>query len=230
MSLAMLRTVFADFRSFVAAPRLITPSHDGWSRWAIMVGIYLAGLIVLSPLLALWGHAFNLSAAEAFKGFSPPILAVIVVLAAPTAEEVVFRGWLTGRPRALWLLAMAAIATALLGAVTMHWHDQVCSLGVVAVALVAPVGWWLLRRRADPPRWFVRGFGGWFYAAVAVFGLLHMSNYHTLSWVVLPMVSPQIWGGLVLGYLRMRNGLGASILAHAIGNAAALATALLVGG
>jgi membrane protease YdiL (CAAX protease family) len=227
----MLRTVLADFRAFIAAPRLITPSpmRGGWSQWGIMVGTYLAGLIVLSPLLALWGRTFHLSAAAAFSGFSPPVLAAVVVLVAPPAEEVLFRGWLTGRPRALWLLATAVIGTALLATAMRYGGDTVVSLAMVAIVLAALAGWLWLRRRSDPPAWFARSFGGWFYASVLMFGLLHMMNYHALSWTLLPMVLPQLWAGLVFAYLRMRHGLWASSLAHAIGNAALLAAALLSG-
>ena len=85
----------------------------------------------------------------------------------------------------------------------------------------------MLRRRTDPPRWFARHFGVWFALSVVVFGLLHLSNYPRLSWALVPMVLPQVWAGLVFGYLRLRHGLVASIMAHAVGNAAALAAALL---
>jgi membrane protease YdiL (CAAX protease family) len=227
----MLRTVLADFWAWLAAPRLIAPSplRDGWPRWAIMVGTYLAGLIVIGTLLTAWQRALHLPGPEAFHGFAAPVLAASVVLAAPVGEEVLFRGWLTGRPRALWLLAMALVVAALLGAVTVHWHDQLASLGVIATVLAALVGWFVLRRRIEPPHWFARRFGVWFYMSVAVFGLLHLSNYPRLSWALVPMISPQVWAGLVFGYLRMRHGLWAAILAHGAGNAAALATALLAG-
>ena len=224
----MLRDQLADFRVYLAAPRLIAPVplRQGW---VIMVGLYLGGLIVIGAFLALWQHAFHLPSAEAFHGFSPAMLAPIVIVAAPVGEEVAFRGWLTGRPRGLWLLAMALLAAVLLVAVTLHWHDQAASLGVIATALAALVGWLVLRKRTNPPRWFARRFAVWFYVSVAVFALLHMSNYPQLSWALVPMVAPQAWAGLVLGYLRMRHGLLASILAHAIGNAAALAVALGLG-
>jgi len=225
----MIRTVLADFRSWLAAPRLITPLplRDGWRPWAIMVGTYLVGLVVLGSLLLVWQRALHLPAPEAFHRFSGLALAAAVVLAAPLGEEVLFRGWLTGRPRALWLLAMALVGIALLGAVSLHWHDQAAALGFVGTALAAVIGWLALRRRADPPRWFARGFGVWFYLSVAVFGLSHMANYPRLSWALVPMVCPQVWAGLVFGYLRMRQGLWAAILAHATGNAVALAIALL---
>ena len=222
----MLRDQLADFRAYLAFPRLTAqvPMRQGW---AIMVGLYLAGLVVIGAFLALWHRAFHLPSAEAFHGFSPALLAPIVIIGAPLAEEVVFRGWLTGRPRALWLLAMALVGGGLLVAVTQHWHDQVASLGVIATALAALAGWLVWRRRIAPPRWFARRFAVWFYLAVVVFGLMHLSNYPRLSWTLVPMVAPQLWAGLVFGYLRMRHGLPASILAHAVGNAAALAVALL---
>lgn len=227
----MIRTVFTDFRTYLAAPRLIAPAplHDGRMRWAIMVGTYLAGLVVLGAMLLGWQRALHLPAPEAFRGFSAPMLAAAVVLAAPIGEEVAFRGWLTGRPRALWLLAMALVGGALLVAVSAHWHDQAAALGFVGTVLAALIGWLVLRRRAGPPRWFARHFGLWFYLSVAVFGLSHLANYPRLSWALVPMVLPQIWAGLVFGYLRMRHGLIASILAHATGNAVALTFALLSG-
>lgn len=227
----MLREQLADFFDFLRRPRLCVPAplRDGWRRWAIMLGTYLAGLVFIGAGLTIWQRTFHLPAPEAFKGFAAPVLAAIVVLAAPLGEETLFRGWLTGRPRALWLLAMALVAAALLGAVAVHWHDLAASIGVILIAIVTPIGWFLLRRRFDAPQWFARRFGAWFYLSVAVFGLMHLTNYPRWSWALVPMVLPQVWAGLVFGYLRMRNGLWAGILAHAAGNAAALATALLAG-
>jgi len=227
----MIRSVLDDFRAWLAAPHLIapTPLRRGWRTWATMVGLYLTGLVVIGAVLIVWQRALNVPAPEAFRGYSGLALAAAVIVAAPIGEESLFRGWLTGRPRALWLLAMAVLAGLLLIAVSLHWHDQAASLGFVATALAALVGWLVLGRRADPPRWFVRGYAVWFYLSVAVFGLAHMANYPRLSWMLLPMVMPQLWAGLVFGYLRMRHGLVASILAHACGNAAALAVALLAG-
>ena len=228
----MFRASITWFGAYLAHPRLITPAplRQGWREWAVLVALYLAGLAIIGALLALWQSVFHLPRAEAFKGFSPAVLALAVVLAAPVGEEVLFRGWLTGRPRALWLLAMALLAAGLLTAVSLHWHDEAASLGVLATGLAALIGWLALRRRTTPLRWFASGFAVWFYLSVAVFALLHLSNYPHVSWALVPMVLPQAWAGLVFGFVRMRHGLWAAILAHATGNAAALATALLAAG
>jgi membrane protease YdiL (CAAX protease family) len=223
---SMIRTVLADFRSYLAAPRLIAPRRIDWRTWAVMTGCYLIGLVVIGAFLVVWQRAMHVPPPDSFARYPLPALILAVALVAPIGEEALFRGWLTGRPRALWLLAMALPAVLLLVAVSLHWHDRIAALGIVGLAIAALGGWIALRCRTKPPRWFARSFAVWFTLSVLVFGLAHMSNYPRLSWALVPMVLPQIWAGLVFGYLRMRHGLIASMLAHACGNALALILAI----
>ena len=229
MAQAMLRHSLADFFRFLRAPQICAPAplRNGRGRWAFMTGLYLAGLAMIGIGVTVWQRMFHLPAPEAFAGYSARMLVVISLLIAPPCEEALFRGWLTGRPRALWLLVLALIAGLLLVAVTVHWHEMAAGFGFLAVVIAAPVGWYRLRRM-DTPAWFARWFGAWFYLSAIVFGLMHLSNYPRLSWALVPMVLPQVWAALVFGYLRMRNGLWAGVLAHGMGNAAALALALMV--
>ena len=224
----MIRTTLADFTDFLRRPRLL--AYQGFSVRTLvpMAGLYLAGLALIGALLAMWQRMMHLPAPEAFGKFPPMLLVPIVVIAAPIAEECVFRGWLTGRPRALWLLGCALVAGALLVGVSLKWHDQICAIGVLGVAVAAAAGWFVLRRRTDPPVWFARGFGMWFALSVLGFALAHLSNYPRISPALVPMVLPQLWAGLVFAHVRLRHGLAGSMLVHAIGNATALAIALLV--
>jgi membrane protease YdiL (CAAX protease family) len=196
----------------------------------VMVGTYLAGLALIGAALGVWQRVMHLPTPEAFHGYSGSVLAVLVVMVAPIGEEILFRGWLTGRTRALWLLAMAVVAAAMLALVAHHRFEVAASLAFGAAWLAGAIGWFVLRAAAEPPRWFVRWFAWWLRGSVLVFALAHLSNYPQASLALLPMVLPQLWAGLVFAYLRMRFGLGAGILAHAIGNATALALALLAGG
>ncbi len=247
MSGAMVKTVLDDFLGYLAAPRLIVPqglrgeglrgggllgrggAGNGWSCWAAMTGLYLAGLLLLGAGLAVWQHALHLPGPDAFRAFPDKALVPLVILAAPLGEEAFFRGWLTGRPRALWLFGTALAASLLLGLVMRHIHEQIASLAFLGALVVGGAGWFVLRRRIAVPAWFAGGFPVWFYLSAVGFGLVHLSNYPTLSWALVPMILPQLWAGLVFGYLRMRLGLPASMLAHMTGNAAALAAALLGG-
>jgi hypothetical protein len=150
----------------------------------------------------------------------------LVTLAAPVIEECLFRGWLSGRPRALWLIAAAIVfGTAIVGL----RPEGPLLLTLVGGALVAlPVGWFVLRKRATPA-WFEARFAWFLYASVALFAVVHLLNYPNASAVYLPMILPQLWAGLTLAWVRTRVALPASMLVHGVSNAAALALALAMG-
>jgi membrane protease YdiL (CAAX protease family) len=67
-----------------------------------------------------------------------------------------------------------------------------------------------------------------FYLGAALFALPHALNYPEVSWLTLPLVLPQAWAGLTLGYLRQKIGLSAAILAHATSNGLMLGVAMLM--
>lgn len=216
------------FAAFLARPQPCRPAglSTPESRIALgwMIALYLAGLGVVGVAIAVWARALHVPPPAAFGAVSRGWLAPLVVLAAPLGEEALFRGWLTGRPRALWLLAMGLVAAVLLTLVALHWRETVASLALVALPLVAAAGWFALRRRPVPVVW-ARLFPGVFYAQAVVFALVHLSNYPRFTWALVPMVLPQLWAGLVFGTVRMRLGLPAAMLAHATGNAVALGVA-----
>lgn len=195
-----------------------------WRVLAAMLALHLAVMALLMPMLTLWQRAWGLSGPDAFGNVSKAWLPLLVVLVAPVLEETIFRGWLTGRPRALWLVAVLVTASAGIMAVQPDPYPTVAWF--FAGLLAAPIGWFALRRRATPKLWRGRWFAAPFYAGAALFGVLHLMNYPHPGLLVLPMVLPQLWAAFTLGYIRLRIGLPASILAHATSNALALGVAL----
>jgi membrane protease YdiL (CAAX protease family) len=227
-----MMTLLRDFAAYIGRPRLITPSGLGapgaWRAVLALLGFHLLVLLVLlSPVLGLWQAAMGLPAPEAFGAVSKVWLVPLVVVIAPLGEEFMFRGWLTGRVRALWLLGCALVAGVLLAMVNYHVAEIPASLGVVAMGLIAPGGWWWLRRRGVAA-WFEAAFPALVWLSIVIFGLSHLSNYPRFSWALLPMVLPQVWTGIVLSFARMRFGLIAAMLIHAAANATAISLALLV--
>jgi len=229
-----MTALLRDFATYLARPRLITPSGLGapgaWRAVQVLLGFHLVVLlVVLSPLLGLWQSAMDLPAPEAFGAVSKVWLVPLVVVIAPLGEEIVFRGWLTGRVRVLWLLGCALVAGVLLALVNYHVAEVPASFGVLAMGLIAPGGWWWLRRRGVPG-WFDAAFPALMVLSIVIFGFSHLSNYPRFSLALVPMVLPQIWTGIVLSYARMRIGLVASMLIHAAANGTAISLALLAGG
>jgi hypothetical protein len=128
--------------------------------------------------------------------------------------------------RSLWLVLCGFLAAGFLAMVSLHLHEVPASFAVIGMGIVAPAGWWCLRRRGVLPG-FERAFPVLVWLSIVVFGLSHLSNYPKFSWALLPMVLPQLWAGMTLSYTRMRIGIIGSMLIHAAANGISLSLALL---
>lgn len=226
-----MKALFQDFTAWLARPRLLVPGglREPSARQTLLriLALHVAVLLlVLLPLLGLWQKAMGLPSPDAFEQVSKAMLVPFVVLLAPVAEEVAFRGWLTGRVRAVWLVGCGFVAAVFLAMVNFHVYEVPASFAVLGMGIVAPAGWWWLRNRGVVPG-FERAFPVLVWLSIAVFALSHLSNYPRLSWALLPMVLPQLWAGMTLSYTRMRIGLLGSMLVHAAANAISVSLALL---
>ena len=221
------------FAAFLRRPRLLEPSGlrapGAWRELRVMIVLHVAVLIgLLGPLIGFWQMRFGLPAPDAFGKISPTLLVPGAVLIAPLLEEIAFRGWLTGRARALWLLACALGGLGLLYAHARGLPPLWVAGGLAALLIATAAGWLALRKRGAPA-WFAALFPAIFYLSAAAFSLVHIANYPHFSALALPLILPQLWGGLVCGFLRMRIGLPASFIAHAAANSVALTLAMLAG-
>ena len=124
------------------------------------------------------------------------------------------------------LVALVAIGALVLGQAANQ--PVATGLTLLALLIAAPIGWVRLRRQATP-RWFAVAFPSIFYAVVALFAVVHFVNYPSASLLGLPLLLPQLWGALVLGYIRQRIGLIGAIIDHAVANAVVLAIAMMGG-
>jgi len=229
----MIRAILTDFVTFLRNPRPIQATglnaEGAISRWLVLsvLQIVVLGLVVM-PLIMTWQKTFSLPSPNAFDGLSPLALWGGAVLLAPVLEELFFRGWMSGRPVALWLTLIVIMGLALFAAFgrSVPWAAGVV---VLATVIAAGVAWFRTRRRTQVPEAFTRAFPVLFYLVTALFALMHVFNYPQISAVVLPMVLPQFWSGLMLGYIRVRLGLLAAILAHVASNAVMLTAALVTG-
>jgi membrane protease YdiL (CAAX protease family) len=159
-------------------------------------------------------------------------LAFLVI--APLLEELVFRGWLTGRVAGLRFAAcgFAAMGLMLAGVALVPDHGRLLAWAGTGVALAGLVHWSLTRERGHartvPPA-FIRYFGGIVWAQALLFGAIHLGNYADLTNPLgLAVVLPQVLGGLLLAFIRTRAGLAAGMAYHAGYNALVLAGGYLL--
>lgn len=226
-------TILRELAAFLKRPRVLEPwglhRRETWAPLAVILALHVAVLmLVILPLIAQWQSRFTLPLPDAFGKLPGGWLLPITMLVAPVLEEMIFRGWQTGRPRALWLLACFAAFVALLpGAKSIA---PFVLLGLLLALAVAALGGWLwLRRRAEPPRLYLAAYPAIFWAAALLFAAIHLMNYPTTTAMSLPMVLPQFWAAMMLGFTRQRLGLPAAILQHAAANAATMALVMAGG-
>lgn len=222
---------FVAWPTFAAQP--LAPARERALVLLAVAVVHLTlGLVVLAPLWLASRSAGILPSPD----ISPDRLAVSPIaflVIAPLLEELLFRGWLTGRVAALRFAAcgFAAMALMLAGLSLVPDHARVLAWAGAAVALAGLVRWGLTRQRErEVLPAFIRHFGWIVWGQALLFGLIHLGNYAApASPLGLAVVLPQVLGGLLLAYIRTRSGLAAGIAYHAGYNALVLAAAFMLG-
>ena len=151
-----------------------------------------------------------------------PALIAFIVVGAPLGEELVFRGWLSGRPGHVGATLVLLAAGLLAGAALLSLPGPRGALALVALLVlgVAAAVALLWRKRGRPPMgWFARHFR-WFYLLSALaFASIHLTNFtEGNAALLLPLTLPQLLLGLILGYARVSFGLWSSMLMHGLHN------------
>ena len=172
---------------------------------AVAAGVYL-------PETSLAGIEFTL------------LVILGVVVAAPVFEELFFRGWLSGRPGPVIALFSFLIGAAGFG--LLHVSYPLIGVGLGVIGIGAGIAALLALRGLPPFDWFRSYFPFFFWLATLSFALVHLGNFDEGSLaILLPLVLPQFILGTMVGYVRVRIGLWAAIVLHALHNATALALA-----
>lgn len=224
-----------------------------WRRWAGFVRRptlpdradlgFAAGIKAVLPLygldLAIMAVLFGALGAAVALGFQmpehmlgefalTPLLVIGIVAGAPIGEEIVFRGWLSGRPGHVLGAATLVGAIALFmagGRNAATAGAELWSFGALGALALAALVVFLLRGR-PAMRWFQRHFAWFFWASALLFAAVHLTNFAAAGPALLPLVLPQFALALLLGYVRVTRGLWSSILLHMLHNATFIALVL----
>lgn len=202
---------------------------------------FLAGI----PLIFMAGEQ-GLPFENVFESINFPLWVMLLfgAVIAPLMEEATFRAPM--RPTAIMLaLAGGMWLTTLLDFVVPAGFVAMMPGGVsgyliLSLTLALGFGVWFYRYLTTSARLqaaqniIARHFAVFYWGITAVFALLHLGNYPGFNplihftWIPF-LVAPQFMAGLFLGYARMRFGLWAAILSHAMGNAVLIFLAYGIG-
>lgn len=230
-----LAAEWSRFGSFLKHPHLPGRSARARLSGAIpALRLLVLDILVMAALLAVGGLAMSVGVdlpETALSGVdlgAAIVFAVVVV--APIAEELLFRGWLSGRPGHV-LAILLILGGGLVLSSDLTRSDAAINLKAIGVAVASLLGAALaliLLRRREPLGWFRRVFPVLFWLSCALFAAVHILNFAEENMLlVLPLVLPQFAVGTMLGYLRVTYGLWTSILLHMLHNGAFVALVLL---
>ncbi|MFV0284160.1 MAG: type II CAAX prenyl endopeptidase Rce1 family protein [Castellaniella sp.] len=191
------------------------------AHWAVL--LWLVNLFVFAPMA--------LSAADATGAQHRLDLQnlpwMTALIWAPIIEEFTFR-YALRRPAMLWWFVpfMASILAQGAGAASGLMAAAAVLLALAPAWYPAGHRWHAGWRLSWRGRRLARRAYPWLFHAVAlIFAAVHLFNFrfNGMSLVLLPLlVLPQWVTGLVLGWMRVRRGIGASIVLHAFFNSGPL--------
>lgn len=223
-SIGRLRSTAHDLIAFVRAPTVRVRGHADDARaadvgWLFLLNclVVLAIAMVLFPLMMVFGVEMSSDMTRLFD-MPPWQILLVVVVVGPITEELLFRVWIVGTPRWLVIFLGLAAATGCLyglresGLSAYGLGAAVALIAIIAIAVaVGLVRFW----KSPVPAWYARIFPLVFWAQALLFGFVHVFNYAGDSpAAVLPFVLPQLVGGLIWGYARIRYGWWSNIAMH----------------
>ena len=219
-----LQRVARDLLAFLRAPT-VHPQHIARANkaselaWLFALNCIIVAIIaaMLFPLMFAFGVEMSGDMAEMFKR---PIwqLMLFVVVVGPIMEELMFRTWISGQPRLLVLVGglLAWIGGSYALAEFGLADSSSVAVPILIAIIAASVLAGLIRFWKRPvPRWYTGIFPAIFWGQALLFGFIHVFNYAGDNpFALLPFVLPQLVGGLIWGYARIRFGWWSSIAMH----------------
>lgn len=217
------REEWNSYLAFVRRPALPDRTGPDWrgglAALPRMLALDLAAMMLLvsvALLVVLFGVELP---STALAGLEIDVqLALTVVVFAPIAEELAFRGWLSGEPgHVLALLVMfggGIVAAMLAAGATGEAAAVQTSLAILTAIVLAALALFLLRGR-PAMAWFRAIFPGLFWFSTIAFASIHLLNYNEGSILpLLPLILPQFILGTILTYMRVNYGLWTCIVLH----------------
>jgi len=208
--------MYKTLLKFITNPYIPERKRPSVKDLTKLIGFLLLVYIPLSLLIFFVCKKLSLTHVEFFK--KSTLFILYGVLIAPVIEEFVFRSWFKWSRKysiILFVLFVALIILTFFRTKTLFYVVVMLILGIILFTIS--------KSRNQEIRELVNTKIKYFYwGSSIVFGLIHASNFVGNIWCLIGfsfiLGSPQIVGGLILGYIRLNYGLRYSILIHILNN------------
>jgi len=208
-----------DFKSFLRNPQYLKETKMNWNQFILLIFLYFIVVAIIS--IPMSGIAHLLDAKHFTSGRSVNEMLIKAVIFAPLIEEGVFR--LLLRPKLKNLIGFSLLMFPLILYLLFKGnYITVTIISSIELAILITI----LRNTYlfKVQKCIIKHFRFFFHLSILSFGFVHITNFtfpEINFWVILCtplLVSPQIFMGSILGFIRMKYGFRYSVLLHTIIN------------
>jgi Type II CAAX prenyl endopeptidase Rce1-like len=226
--------VFQDFMDFLRHPKPLK-QHGNHTVAERMEAIIRLILIELPPVFLLgmiigflgqsgWVDIENHALNKLPENIPFPLLFVLGVTVVPLIEESIFR-LPVYRPKQSYLLISLAASLPYFASISIQQSGEEGLTLYNAWGIIVPLIMMVFIIAKKSWQWTLRFWANYFpvifFAATALFGLVHIFNYPLtpIHLLLAPLLAgPQIVVGLICGYVRVRLGFWWGVILHGLHN------------
>lgn len=230
-----MKNTFTEFWTFLKKPSILKLNKDKVALkrdflWLLLLDIVVATCIAVTyhflakyKLINEYQQKTDLIKEIGYYG-----TLIVVCILAPLIEEFLFRWHLRKRYASIYFVLLA-ISAIIITALTSTWLSWLVFFLCLASAVVIE---FYLKKQSQTKKHLLskKAYPFVFYFSAIIFGSLHLYNFEGLSFrdpAFVIFISSQTFGGLTLGYLRIKFGLRYSMLSHAAFNLFAITMEIL---
>lgn len=186
---------------------------------AISLGYMAIGILKLAGFNTDFEHAV----VKMLKEYPFAVAFLLVAVVGPVIEEVMFRYPLR-YTKVRFMLLFGILSLCCIPFIMEPFKNSpLPGLGLVLIFPALAICFLLYESwQVAVQQWWHRSFAFIFYSTSVVFSLIHIFNFENpeipLAWLWL-LVLPQLSGGLMWGYIRMKYGLKWAMAGHGLSNA-----------
>ncbi len=182
-------------------------------------------IFVTRPFLFIWENIFHLTNPE-HNIINKKL--ILIFLMSPIIEEFVFRFYLRPTKRNINIYVLGLVFLTVFTFVVQNFQFFYTSLFLLCICFI--IYFVYRNNRVGFYRWYIKHFKVIFYLSAIFFGIGHITNYNLTEYtfiILAPMVTPQIFGGILLGFIRMKYGFLYSLLVHLVFNTIVIIPAVI---
>ena len=203
-----------EFIKFITNPTEIEEVRDNKLIIVSLFGIYLLGAILLAAVASIICKIFSINHTTLIM---PLKLVLIGIFLAPIYEEILFRLLLRFSVKNYFIFFNTLF---LLTVTSFLYQKYIFFIALLSILILSLIIYFIVKSNNN---FFTRiKFKYYFYTTTLLFGLIHLFNFSGNNYAIIifsiVLVSPQIFLGLILGYIRMKYGILYSIFFHMIVN------------